>query len=109
MLSMPILMLLFLIDESMHISAEYKSIGERPKHAMALPICQYDIKMFALPKAMPAVDKLTPAPSAIIIKPKMVITDSVATPTVNTIGSRCTSFKLSGYFLYRLMRAIPLL
>lgn len=31
------------------------------------------------------------------------------TPTVNTIGSMCTSFRLSGYFLKRLILAIPLL
>lgn len=29
------------------------------------------------------------------------------TPTVNTAGSKCTTFKDSGYFLYKSMRAIP--
>lgn len=30
-----------------------------------------------------------------------------STPTVKTIGSMCTNFSDSGYFLYRLMRAMP--
>ena len=30
-------------------------------------------------------------------------------PNVNTVGNKCTTFNESGYFLYRLIRAIPLL